>query len=378
VTQFNLTDREWFGRLVPKDTEEYYDPKQMGRYKVHIPSLMPHIEKEKGIWVKNQVHKWRITPSEVGEYGQYFPIQPKTYVIVKFYENDINTGYIDRIISDWKEERDVEAQDCVEKKPVLEDRDEQYILFKTPKKWNAFYVNEETKNEPNTIYLIYNRDDNPERRTVYRINEEGIHIWTRDDLRVRVLGDENTQIDGNRSRYVKGDQRQNIYGNDNTEIRKNRITDVKENEEYRVRGHEIKNIDKDFDHKTKGNVTIEVQGYVDLSVDGSVDVWSGTSINCDAPVINLNCGIAHRVPAESLEGDITSVPQQGTLDRPCSPAPIVPPIKESYLPADRIEVKDLGPCETPEYITGVGYACNDATDAYNNEEREEEYMYDDD
>jgi len=130
----NLTETEFIGRIVPKDTDEFHDPKQMGRYKVHIPTLMPHLDKDEGIWVKNHTHKWRITPSEVGEYGSYFPLQAKTYVIVKFFENDINTGYIDRIVSDWKEERDVEAQDCVEPKPVLEDRDEQYVIFKTPKR----------------------------------------------------------------------------------------------------------------------------------------------------------------------------------------------------------------------------------------------------
>jgi len=76
--------------------------------------------------------------------------------------------------------------------------------------------------------------------------------------------------------------------------------------------------------------------------------------------------------------EITSIPQEGSPGRPCSPAPEIPPIKEEYLPADRIEIKDLGPCETAEYITGVGYGCNDATDSFNNEERDDEYMYDDD
>jgi len=174
---------------------------------------------------------------------------------------------------------------------------------------NAFYINEETDNEPNTIYLIYNRDEDPERRTVYRINESGIHIWTRDNIRVRILEDENTQIDGDRSRYVKGDQKENIDGDD--------------------------------DHRIKGNVTVEVHGQTDLSVDGNINIWSGSNINIDAsPMINLNCGIASRTPAK-----------------------------------DEIEVKDLGPDETPEYETGVGDPCDDRTDDYNDEEREEEKMF---
>jgi len=44
------------------------------------------------------------------------------------------SGYIDRIISDWKDDRDVLGQDCVDVKSVPTDRDEQYIIFKTPKR----------------------------------------------------------------------------------------------------------------------------------------------------------------------------------------------------------------------------------------------------
>ena len=262
----NLTQREFIGQTVIKEVEEFYDYKMQGRYKVHIPELMPHLEKEKGIWVKNHSNKWNITPSDIGEYGSHYPLHEGTYVIIKFFENDINTGYVDRILSDYKENRDVEAQDCVKPKSVLEDRDEQYLVFKTPKKWNAFYVNEDTVHEPNTIYLIYNRDHSPERRTVYRIDDSGIHIWTRDNFRVRLMKDDNIQCDGDKTYFLKGDQQHNIVGN--------------------------------HDHQVKGNVIVEVTGTTDISGNGSIDVWSGSSINCDAPVIHLNCGIAHYVPSK--------------------------------------------------------------------------------
>ena len=304
----NLIQKEFIGQTVPKEVEEFYDYELQGSYKVHIPELMPHLEKDEGIWCKNHTNKWNITPSDVGEYGSHFPLQPGTYVIVKFFDNDINTGYVDRILSDYKTDRDVEAQDCVDPIPAIEDRDEQYLIFKTPKKWSAFYVNEDTLNEPNTIYLIYNRDNSPARRTVYRIDETGVHIWTRDNMRVRIAGDENFQVDGDRTGYIKGDQQENIDG--------------------------------DEDHKVKGTVTVEVQGETHVSSDSTINVWSGSNINIDAsPNINLNCGIASRTPAKQ-----------------------------------KIEVKDLGPEETPEYYTGVGKGCDSATDNYNVEKRDNEKM----
>jgi hypothetical protein len=290
MSRIDLRDKEFMGKIIPKGTSGEFDLKMKGRYKVHLPDLMPHLEEYDGIWCKNHTNKWNITPSDVGEYGSHYPLHPGTYVIVRFFENDLNTGYIDRILSDYKDNRDVEAQDCTTVKPALTDRDEQYIILKTPKKFNIFYVNENTENEPNTIYLIYNRDNSPKRRTVFRINESGIHIWTRNNQRIRIKENEDIQVDGNANKLVNS------------------------------------------------NVIIEVNGTTNISVDGKTDVWSGTSINCDAPIINFNCGIANKTPAN--------------------------------------RVKDLGPNETSEYDSGVGDDCNDATDQYNNSQRDNINMKD--
>jgi hypothetical protein len=280
----DLRHKEFIGRIIPKGSDKEFDQKMKGRYRVHIPELMAHIEEEKGIWCKNHVHNWRMTSSDVGEYGSHYPLHSGTYVIVKFFENDYNTGYIDRILSDYEDNTDKEAQDCVEVKPALTDRDEQYVIFKTPKKWNIFYVNEDTENEPNTMYLIFNRDNSPERRTVLRINESGIHIWTRNNQRIRIKENEDIQVDGNANKLVKG------------------------------------------------NVIIQVEGNTNISVDGKTDVWSGTSVNVDAPTINLNSGIAQKTSAN--------------------------------------KVKDLGPGETSEYDTGVGDKCDDRTNNYNVEKQD--------
>lgn len=233
----DLRDKEFIGKIVPVDAEYYYDERLRGRYYVHIPELMPSLGYDQGILCSNHVHSWRITPSDVGEYGQYWPLHAGTYVIVKFWENDTNTGQITKILSDYKDERDLEPQDCTTVIPAVTDRDEKYIIFKTPKNFNIFYVNEETTNEPNTIYLIYNRDDSPKRRTVFRINEDGVHFWTRDNNRVRIGLDEDIQIDGNKNEKVKGE--------------------------------------------------------VKIEVTGTVSVKSDSNINVDAgPNINLNCGMA--------------------------------------------------------------------------------------
>lgn len=133
----DLREKEFIGKIVPKEAEDFYDEKRRGKYRVHIPELMPGLEYDEGILCSNHTHNWRITPSDVGEYGQYFPLHPGTYVIVKFHENDTNTGYIDRILSDYKEDRDVEPQDCVEAIPALTDRDEKYVIFKTPKRLSS-------------------------------------------------------------------------------------------------------------------------------------------------------------------------------------------------------------------------------------------------
>lgn len=344
----SLIEREFIGTVLPD-----LDHKQMGRYRVHIPELMQHIAENKGIWCKNQVHSWRITPSAEGEYGCYFPLHADTKVIVKFYSNDINTGYIDRIISDSQRQTDKEAQDSTTVKPVLTDRDEQYIIFKTPKKFNVFYANEDTENEPNTIYLVYNRDGNPERRTVYRIDESGIHLWTRDNRRVRILLDENRQIDGNQSEYIKQNRKRNIGENDSLAVRGNKVTNIFENEDrvvYKdrttnihknedltIKGDRIENVEGSKDDLVKSNLTIQVQGDCSISVDGKCNIWSGTEVNVQAPIINLNSGTASKVPAKTSS------------------------------PADTAEqkttVRDLGPGETEEYNLedSVGDKCDDAT-----------------
>jgi hypothetical protein len=345
----DLRTREFLG-IVLDNSSDNLDMKMQGRYKVHIPDIMPHIPFNKGIFVKNHINKWNITSSKYGEYGQHFPIQPFTKVVIKFFENDFNTGYIDRIVSDYRPNTDVLAQDCTDKKINPKDRDEQYILLKTPKFWNTIYFNEETNKEPNTFYFIYNRDEKSEysernidpngdkkRRTVIRIDETGIHLWTADNKRVRIWLDENKHISRNQTLLVEGystnhigddhdlhvykDQRINIDGNQDRWIKKDRTTNIDGNVLTHIKGNidilndsnkneTIKgnkknkiegNVDSTItgnnkieingndDSSITGNLTVEVSGGINISVNGQCNVFSSSQINANAPRINLNC-----------------------------------------------------------------------------------------
>jgi len=344
----SLINKEFIGTVLGEP-----DPRQMGRYKVHLPEVMQHLPEDKGLWCKNQVHAWRITPSDDGEYGSYYPLHAGTNVIVKFYSNDYSTGYIDRIISDAQDDTDKEGQDARTVKPAVLDRDEQYIIFKTPKKFNIFYVNEETEKEPNTIYLVYNRDESPERRTVYRIDESGIHIWTRDNRRVRIKLDENKQVDGDKSLLVKQNRKANIAENDDLAVGGNRTINVIQDEDkivYKDRREnihgeqhlttvkdKIENIDGNSDIGVGANLTIEVSGTCSISAGGPCNITSDAAVNIDAPGINLNSGMASKKSAKVS--------------------------KEAEDAQPKTEVIDLGPKETEEYDSdkAVGKKCDDVT-----------------
>ncbi len=212
------------------------DPKNQGRYKVHIPELHPLIEQGKGIWVKNHVHRWRYNGCDDYFYGEYKPVQPGTIVMVKFYEDDLNTGYVHRIISDQILNSLLKigvtgstggigstsvTGDVGETggtggtggpNLITTDRDDMYLIYKTPKKHNMFLVLEETTGPgltanliPNSIHFYFNK-----LRSTMIINEDGIHWYTDDNRGVTVrkqnselvYEDEKVQVKGNRHLHI--------------------------------------------------------------------------------------------------------------------------------------------------------------------------------
>lgn len=236
------------------------DPKNQGRYKVHIPELHPLVQQDKGIWVKNHIHRWRYNGCDDYLYGEYRPLQPGTIVLIKFYEDDLNTGYVDRIISD-------QILNCLLKMgadedptAITNDRDDMYLLYKTPKKHNMFLVLEEVEGPgmtanliPNSIHLYFN-----ELRTTMIINEDGIH-WYSDDNR-------GVTIKKNNSELIEGEER--------IQVEKNRHVWVNKNLYYSVAKNE---------HTLVGTTTYHGSG-------NTHHISAGSKINLDAPTINLNCG----------------------------------------------------------------------------------------
>jgi len=193
------------------------DPKSQGRYKVHIPELMPLIDDNKGIWVKNHIHSWRYTASEKYFYGEYKPLQPGTLVIVNFYENDINTGCIVRIISD-QILKSTPIFGIDDKTPISSiDRDDVYIIYKTPKYHNSFIIFEETSDPnsgtddeliKNSIHQYYNNEE-----TSVIINTDGYHLFTKKNYGDTIEGDRNIYVKGQEKKYIEKTQEKRIKEN---------------------------------------------------------------------------------------------------------------------------------------------------------------------
>lgn len=238
----SLSSKEYRG-VILKDK----DPRQMGRYKVHIYGKMDHLPTDRGIWCKNHTHNSRITKSSSGTYGQYFPLQPGTEVIVRFTANDFNTGCIDRIMSDGSEKSQYNLGNFLdedkEKSPDPSvDRDDTYLLIKTPKKNNAIYITEETEDHPaNEIWISYNT-----KRTAIRINEDSIYISTKDNQNIKVNLDQKVEI-------VKSSSKK---------VGENRVLNVEQN----------------YDIRVNGNTTISSEGDMKFSAKGKLHLYSATEI----------------------------------------------------------------------------------------------------
>lgn len=264
--ELNLRQNEYHGVVLPDK-----DPKNQGRYKIHIPELHPLIKENKGIWCKNQNHKWRIGPSEDYVYGSYYPLQPGTKVIVKFDDNDFHSGYVDRIISD-QVIKTTPKIGCGVNPEATCDRDDIYIFFKTPKYHNLFAILEKTTDGqngltkqliPNSLHLYYNY-----RRSTYIMNEDGIHLFSMNNYGKTIEGHNSVWINQNDKLYVQGNR--DVYTNGN------------------------------YKKFTKGNIDHLGKGSCRNTYTEDVDFQStDTHFAVDAPAILLNCGATK--PAQQAE-----------------------------------------------------------------------------
>jgi hypothetical protein len=199
----DLTNREFIGTVLPDK-----DLLHQGRYKVNIPELQPHMKVTEGMWCKNHTCRFRVSPSEPGISGSYYPMQPGMSVIVKFFANHIESAYIDRVISD--------AYANTLPYEIIE-RDEYYQIIRTPKHNNLIAIYEgdaNSKNVPkNSIHIYYN-----ETRTTVVIDEDGINIKTDDNINVTVA--KNVKL-GTADIKVTKDVHIEAFENTNIKVHKN-------------------------------------------------------------------------------------------------------------------------------------------------------------
>ena len=238
-----LTDCVFQGTIIEGD-----DPKNRGRYRVVIPELMYNIydQVEGYIYCNNHVTNSRNTSSNNGIYGQYFPLHAGTKVIVKFYAEDYETGYIDRIISDY-------YSDSMPLGIPTKDRDEYYQLLRTVAN-DLFSVTCETSSLPKGGIHLYHKGDNV--NLVF--DETGIHIYSKKDFDQQIDGESFIKINGNVNCVFSSELNIQITG-------PVKIT-------------------------SSGNCDISSGGLCNVQASGDCNVLAGGACNIDGSSgVNINC-----------------------------------------------------------------------------------------
>jgi hypothetical protein len=260
----DLINKEFIGTVLSDK-----DNNHQGRYKVNISELQPHTKDTDGIWVKNHSCRNRISPSAVGVCGAYFPLQAGMAVIVKFFSNHMDSGYVDRIISDaYPETLPFEAIE----------RDDFYLLLRTPIHDNIIAVYDSdtaSKNIPkNSIHVYFNST-----RTTVIIDENGINIKTDDNIDVTVA--KNVKITANGTADIK------VTGN----------TNITSAADVNIKSSGKTNID------AGGDANIKVGGNANMS--GSVVNIKGGSVNIQGAPVSIN-GSAPDAAAAAAASDATA------------------------------------------------------------------------
>jgi phage gp45-like len=162
----NLQSTPFHGVILPG-----VDYKNQGRYKVHIPQLMPNIQDD-GIFVYNKIHNQLNTT-----YGEYKPLQAGTEVLISFKNGDYKNGEIIKIVENTaiaiqKREAPIPVPNV-----VPEDRDKITVLSRTNENHLVCLVDSTLPEDkggtlPGQSIHIYH--GNGRERIV--INSSGIHI----------------------------------------------------------------------------------------------------------------------------------------------------------------------------------------------------------
>ena len=220
-------------------------------------------------------------------------------------------------------------------RPKTEERDEQYAVLITPNK-TGIYVNEETAEDPGSVYIVYQG-----KHTSIRINAEGIHISSDQSFNQRICVNSNVLIDG-QSRitvtggkydiYVKGQI--NLYSTDNINItsEKNINLTAKQNINMQSMSSITEQASSDITLRADGEIKSHSNGKfsIDTAADfeskaggsthiqggGALNIKSGGSVNIDGSSTFLQSGkaedaspsVADKVAIDSANPITVTVP----------------------------------------------------------------------
>lgn len=321
-----LKNKEVPGIILAESENDYTDHrKNRGRYRVYIPTYMQHRGLESVIWCKNHVHKYRYGINESFEgdkliYGEYKPLQIGSRVIVKFFANDLSTGYIDRLITDYED-------DSLPFKLEHVDQNDVYVLLRTAKHHNLIAVLEDTETTdiPKNSFHIYYDDDQV--RIV--MNEDGMYTWVTKDKFARILQnntvwiekdnkhfihgnnrylikgnniicikgthkfivhklseelykeDRNQQIDNDKNTKIYGTNKEEIHGDDHLLVKQSRYIQIKENENKEIDGDKNTDVGGDKSSNVGNNDDTEIGGDRSAIIDGDDDTEIGGDKNTD-------------------------------------------------------------------------------------------------
>lgn len=272
-----LTGREFSGVISSEEaTSADEDPKNRGRYRVLIPELMYNCYDDDGqIYCVNHVTKYRNAYCNTGEgiYGQYFPLHPGTRVIVKFYKEDIQTAYIDRIVGDFH-------QDSLPLELSGGNRDNYYQLLRTIAN-DLIAVTDQTSmsSVPKHSMVFYHKKDNVQ----VTFDETGIHIYTKQALDTQITKEAFIKVDDTID-IVIGKECQISIGSDN---------------KIHIKGNN--------DLTVSGDCRVSIEGSGHVSVKGNCNIGVSGTCNVNANIINLNCGSSLTPEISSIQAGIEAV-----------------------------------------------------------------------
>ncbi|MFW6377155.1 MAG: bacteriophage T4 gp5 trimerization domain-containing protein [bacterium] len=288
----DLTKQEIPGIVISEDESEHTDfPKNRGRYRVYIPTYMNHHGIKSVIWCKNHIHKYRYGINEQFDgdkviFGEYKPLQIGARVIVKFFSNNISSGYIDRTITDYED-------NCLPFALEHMDQNDVTVLLRTAKHHNLVAVLEdiETEDVPKNSFHIY-YDDNKVRIIM---NEDGMYTWVEKDKFTRILqnntvwihednkhfidGNNRYLIEGNNSICIKEKNKIIVHGLDEEIYKDNRNQQVEKDKNSKIFGTENKEIQEDHNEKIDNDHNIEIGNDRNEEIENDNNIEIGNNYN---------------------------------------------------------------------------------------------------